>query len=42
MQVIEGVAPFRGFETWYRVTGDLATSRAPVVIVHGGPGCTHD
>ena len=42
MQVIEGVAPFRGFETWYRVTGDLAASRAPVVIVHGGPGCTHD
>lgn len=42
MQVIEGVAPFRGHETWYRMTGDLAAARAPVVVVHGGPGCTHD
>ena len=42
MDVVEGRAGFRGFETWYRVTGDLAAERAPVVIVHGGPGCTHD
>ncbi len=24
------------------MTGDLASSLAPVVVVHGGPGCTHD
>ena len=42
MNIIEGKAGFRGFETWYRVTGDLASSPAPVVVVHGGPGCTHD
>ena len=42
MQIVEGRAPFRGFETWYRVTGDLGGRRAPVVVVHGGPGCTHD
>ena len=42
MNVVEGKAGFHGFETWYRVTGDLASSPAPVVVVHGGPGCTHD
>ena len=42
MNIVEGKAAFRGFETWYRVTGDLASSPAPVVVVHGGPGCTHD
>lgn len=28
--------------TWYRITGDLAGPKAPLVILHGGPGCTHD
>lgn len=38
----EGVCPFRGYETWYRVTGDLDSGLAPLVVAHGGPGCTHD
>ena len=42
MNIIEGKAAFQGFETWFRVTGDIASSLAPVVVVHGGPGCTHD
>ena len=42
MNIVEGKAGFRGHETWYRVIGDLASPRAPVVVVHGGPGCTHD
>lgn len=42
MTVTEGEAPFRGYRTWYRVTGDLASGKTPVVIAHGGPGCTHD
>jgi L-proline amide hydrolase len=29
-------------ETWFRITGDLATGRAPLVALHGGPGATHD
>jgi L-proline amide hydrolase len=37
-----GTAPFRGYETWYRVTGDLAAPMTPLVVVHGGPGFTHD
>jgi L-proline amide hydrolase len=42
MQVTEGRVPFRGFETWYRVTGDLGSGRTPLVVLHGGPGATHD
>ena len=40
--VVEGVAPFRDWQTWYRVTGDLASPKTPLVVAHGGPGCTHD
>ena len=28
--------------TWYRVSGDLGAAKTPLVILHGGPGCTHD
>ena len=38
----EGTIDFRGWETWYRITGDLASGRAPLVTAHGGPGGTHD
>lgn len=39
---VEGFVPFRGHQTWYRVTGDLTGPRLPLVVAHGGPGCTHD
>lgn len=38
----EGFARLGEYQTWYRVTGDLASPRLPLVIAHGGPGCTHD
>ena len=28
--------------TWYKITGDLGAGKTPLVILHGGPGCTHD
>jgi L-proline amide hydrolase len=31
-----------GYATWYRVTGDINSAKAPLVVLHGGPGCTHD
>jgi L-proline amide hydrolase len=40
--VVEGTLPFRGYETWYRVTGELASAKVPLVVAHGGPGCSHD
>lgn len=38
----EGLARFGEFQTWYRVTGDLGSGKVPVIVAHGGPGCTHD
>jgi L-proline amide hydrolase len=40
--VLQGVVPFREWETWYRVTGDLSSPKVPLVVAHGGPGSTHD
>lgn len=40
--VREGHAVFRGWRTWYRVTGDLAGPKLPVVVLHGGPGAAHN
>ncbi|PSM39625.1 alpha/beta hydrolase [Streptomyces dioscori] len=38
----KGSVPFGAYETWYRVTGDLRAGGPPLVVVHGGPGSTHD
>ena len=37
----EGRAAFGGYETWYRISGELG-DKAPVVILHGGPGVAHN
>jgi L-proline amide hydrolase len=44
MDESEGAVDFRGWQTWYRVTGGLdpAGPLAPIVLLHGGPGATHD
>jgi L-proline amide hydrolase len=41
-KVHEGTISFGEWSTWYRVTGDLDSGMTPLVVVHGGPGCTHD
>ena len=42
----EGYADFDGFRTWYRIDGDLRPGDpdvpAPLVVLHGGPGATHE
>src|SRR5919198_724152 len=48
--VREGTVPFdlgaESAETWFRVTGELRPddpdAPAPLVVLHGGPGATHD
>ena len=42
--VDEGYIPFKGYRTWYRSVGDPANdaTRAPLLILHGGPGAPHD
>jgi L-proline amide hydrolase len=38
----KGTVAFREFATWYRVSGELAAGRTTLVVIHGGPGSTHD
>lgn len=33
--------PFMGHETYYRIVGDK-TDNAPLLLIHGGPGSTHN
>ncbi|MCB8873756.1 proline iminopeptidase-family hydrolase [Acidisoma silvae] len=42
MDFTEGYVEGPYGRTWYRVTGDLGSAKTPLVILHGGPGCTHD
>lgn len=42
IETTEGYLPFREYKTWYRVSGNLNSERLPLVVAHGGPGCTHD
>ncbi len=45
MTITEGYAELDGDRTWYQVHGDLpagADGPAPLVVLHGGPGATHD
>ena len=41
MKIETGYMPFKGFKTFYRVVGEK-TDRAPLVLLHGGPGSTHN
>ncbi|MGN6242950.1 MAG: proline iminopeptidase-family hydrolase [Motilibacteraceae bacterium] len=44
--ISEGYADFEGHRTWYRIDGELRPGAtdgpAPLVVLHGGPGATHD
>lgn len=42
LSMIEGFAPFGEYQTWYRLIGNLKSDQVPLVVLHGGPGCTHD
>jgi L-proline amide hydrolase len=43
MTDVEGEITWDGHRTWYRQRGELAPGGpAPIVLLHGGPGGTHD
>lgn len=42
MKVIEGYMPFKGFKTYYRIVGESVKGKTPLVLLHGGPGSTHN
>jgi L-proline amide hydrolase len=38
----EGYVESGGYRTWYRVVGQSADGRDPLLCLHGGPGSTHN
>ena len=42
MEIREGRMPYLGYETYYRVAGRAAGGKKPLVLLHGGPGSTHN
>lgn len=42
MKIQEGYMPFRSYQTYYRVVGDLTSGLTPLLLLHGGPGSTHN
>ncbi|NCB33356.1 MAG: alpha/beta fold hydrolase [Erysipelotrichia bacterium] len=38
----EGTMPFLCGNTWYRITGKSSDNRKPLLLLHGGPGSTHN
>ncbi|MCR5229420.1 MAG: proline iminopeptidase-family hydrolase [Solobacterium sp.] len=42
MKITEGYMPFRGFRTYYRIAGESTGGHKPLILLHGGPGSTHN
>ena len=42
MKVIEGYMPFWEYQTYYRVVGECTGNKKPLVLLHGGPGSSHN
>lgn len=42
MHINEGYMPFGKYQTYYRVVGDINNTKKPLVLLHGGPGSTHN
>jgi proline-specific peptidase len=41
--VREGLLPFRGWQTWFKVVEGVAPARpTPLLVLHGGPGIPHE
>ena len=42
MKITEGYIPFMGYQTYYRIVGEEYTEKTPLLLLHGGPGSTHN
>lgn len=40
--VIEGYITYLNHQTYYRLVGDLSSRKTPLLLLHGGPGSTHN
>ena len=42
LNVKEGYMPYLGYKTYYRIVGECTGNKKPLVLLHGGPGSTHN
>lgn len=42
MKIEEGYMPFKGYQTYYRIVGEPSEDKKPLILLHGGPGSTHN
>ncbi len=42
MKIVEGYMPYLGHQTYYRIVGENTGNKKPLVLLHGGPGSTHN
>ena len=41
-KIQEGRMPYLGYETYYRIIGENKGNKKPLLLLHGGPGSTHN
>ena len=42
MKITEGTIPFKEYDTYYRIVGDMNSGKTPLLALHGGPGMAHN
>ena len=42
MKIKEGYMPYLEYKTYYRIVGENTGNKKPLVLLHGGPGSTHN
>lgn len=41
-KIVEGFMPYLGYKTYYRIVGERQEGKTPLLLLHGGPGSTHN
>lgn len=42
MKIVEGYMPYLEYKTYYRIIGECTGNKKPLILLHGGPGSTHN
>ncbi|MEY8000472.1 proline iminopeptidase [Clostridium sp. Mt-5] len=42
MKITEGYMPYLEYKTYYRIAGECTGNKKPLLLLHGGPGSTHN
>lgn len=42
MQITDGYMPYLNHQTYYRIAGNPDSPKTPLLLMHGGPGSTHN